>query len=88
MAMVLANDETDYSIKPQNSTPALDTSSWPLLLKGYSDRKTLHLWLLEALQLINASSAHSNRAFHAHSVWLHSTEARPEILHQLRCDQP
>ncbi|SLM38994.1 centromere microtubule-binding protein cbf5 [Lasallia pustulata] len=35
MAMVLANDETDYSIKPENATPALDTSTWPLLLKGY-----------------------------------------------------
>ena len=35
MAMVLANDENDYSIKPEATTPALDTSSWPLLLKGY-----------------------------------------------------
>ncbi|MCJ1256698.1 centromere/microtubule-binding protein cbf5 [Lignoscripta atroalba] len=35
MAMVLANDEADYSIKPEAATPALDTSSWPLLLKGY-----------------------------------------------------
>ena len=25
----------DYTIKPQSSTPALDTSSWPLLLKNY-----------------------------------------------------
>jgi len=33
--MVLANDEADYAIKPEASTPALDTSSWPLLLKGY-----------------------------------------------------
>ncbi|KAM3504213.1 hypothetical protein MY10362_003705 [Beauveria mimosiformis] len=27
--------EEDYSIKPQASTPALDTSNWPLLLKNY-----------------------------------------------------
>ena len=39
--MVLANEEKDYSIKPEASTPALDTSSWPLLLKGYDKRKTL-----------------------------------------------
>ena len=39
MAMVLANDETDYSIKPEATTPALDTSTWPLLLKGYDKRK-------------------------------------------------
>ncbi|RDA93427.1 hypothetical protein CP533_2616 [Ophiocordyceps camponoti-saundersi (nom. inval.)] len=28
-------DEKDYAIKPQPVTPALDTSSWPLLLKNY-----------------------------------------------------
>jgi hypothetical protein len=39
MAMVLANDEADYAIKPEASTPALDTSSWPLLLKGYDKCK-------------------------------------------------
>ena len=45
MAMVLANDEKDYSIKPENSTPALDTSTWPLLLKAYDKRlKTACYW--------------------------------------------
>ena len=38
MAMVLANDEADYSIKPEASTPALNTSDWPLLLKSYDKR--------------------------------------------------
>lgn len=38
MALVLANDEADYSIKPEAVTPALDTSSWPLLLKSYDKR--------------------------------------------------
>lgn len=28
--------DMDYSIKPQATTPLLDTSSWPLLLKDYS----------------------------------------------------
>lgn len=31
--------EEDYSIKPQAVTPAIDTSSWPLLLKNYDRRE-------------------------------------------------
>jgi H/ACA ribonucleoprotein complex subunit 4 len=27
--------EKDYSIKPESTTPKLDTSQWPLLLKNY-----------------------------------------------------
>lgn len=27
--------EVEYAIKPQNTVPALDTSTWPLLLKNY-----------------------------------------------------
>ena len=42
MAMVLANDEKDYSIKPEDTTPALDTSTWPLLLKGYDKCELLN----------------------------------------------
>lgn len=38
MAMVLANDERDYAIKPEASAPSLDTSTWPLLLKNYDKR--------------------------------------------------
>ncbi len=41
MALVLANDEADYSIKPETVTPALDTSSWPLLLKSYDKRMSI-----------------------------------------------
>jgi H/ACA ribonucleoprotein complex subunit 4 len=32
-------EEEDYSIKPQAATPALDTSTWPLLLKNYDKRE-------------------------------------------------
>ena len=39
MTMILDNGEKDYSIKPEASTPALDTSSWPLLLKNYNKRE-------------------------------------------------
>jgi len=51
MAMVLVNDEADYAIKPESSTPALDTSSWPLLLKGYDKRRSqiqLKQWAWDA----------------------------------------
>jgi hypothetical protein len=30
-----AAEEVEYSIKPENSTPAIPTSEWPLLLKNY-----------------------------------------------------
>ena len=46
MALVLANDEADYSIKPEAVTPSIDTSTWPLLLKGY-DKRTLPLLYAE-----------------------------------------
>ncbi|RKU45046.1 centromere/microtubule-binding protein cbf5 [Coniochaeta pulveracea] len=35
MSVVKAGAEEDFSIKPQATTPALDTSNWPLLLKNY-----------------------------------------------------
>jgi H/ACA ribonucleoprotein complex subunit 4 len=37
--MVVAQKETDtdYTIKPEAITPAVDTSSWPLLLKNYNN---------------------------------------------------
>jgi H/ACA ribonucleoprotein complex subunit 4 len=37
MAMVVAPKEVDYTIKPEAVTPAVDTSSWPLLLKNYNN---------------------------------------------------
>ena len=37
MAVVLAKgQEVDYTIKPEASTPAVDTSDWPLLLRNYN----------------------------------------------------
>ncbi|KAI9721455.1 MAG: centromere/microtubule-binding protein cbf5 [Candelaria pacifica] len=39
MAVVVANKEVDYSIKPEAITPAVDTSTWPLLLKNYDKRR-------------------------------------------------
>ena len=37
MALVKA-DEADYTIKPENITPKIDTSAWPLLLKNWDQR--------------------------------------------------
>lgn len=37
MAMIATKEEElDYSIKPEATTPVIDTSSWPLLLKNYN----------------------------------------------------
>ncbi len=37
MAVVPARgNEVDYTIKPEATTPAVDTSDWPLLLKNYN----------------------------------------------------
>jgi hypothetical protein len=38
MAMAVSQKEIDYSIKPEAVTPAVDTSTWPLLLKNYDKR--------------------------------------------------
>jgi hypothetical protein len=32
-------EEVEYSIKPENVTPAIPTSEWPLLLKHYDKRE-------------------------------------------------
>jgi H/ACA ribonucleoprotein complex subunit 4 len=40
MAKALGEKDADYSIKPENVTPQLDASQWPLLLKNYNKRKT------------------------------------------------
>lgn len=32
-------EEVEYSIKPENVTPAISTSEWPLLLKHYDKRE-------------------------------------------------
>ena len=38
MALIAIKDkDIDYSIKPEAVTPAVDTSTWPLLLKNYNN---------------------------------------------------
>ena len=41
--MGAAEEEADYSIKPENSAPAIPTSEWPLLLKNYDKCMELYL---------------------------------------------
>lgn len=36
MAVVVAKGEQDLIIKPESTTPTLDASKWPLLLKDYN----------------------------------------------------
>jgi H/ACA ribonucleoprotein complex subunit 4 len=36
-ALVLRGNDDEYVIKPEVVTPKVDTSSWPLLLKNYSE---------------------------------------------------
>jgi hypothetical protein len=48
MAMVVAQKEIDYTIKPEAVTPAVDTSSWPLLLQNYNNCTSANLQLLKS----------------------------------------
>lgn len=56
-----ADDE--YTIKPQASTPQLDTSNWPLLLKNYDKRKSSPPYLHLSLSFV--VPAHVNTRFSA-----------------------
>lgn len=38
MAVSVAKQEMDYTIKPEAATPAISTADWPLLLKNYEKR--------------------------------------------------
>lgn len=44
MALVAAQPDVDYTIKPQAITPSVDTSDWPLLLKNYDKRRTFRCY--------------------------------------------
>jgi len=40
MALVKAGEDLDMTIKPENITPSVDTSAWPLLLKNWEKCKS------------------------------------------------
>jgi hypothetical protein len=81
MALVTRNkdQEIDYSIKPEAVTPAIDTSTWPLLLKNYNN--CMCEYILGIGMLLTSSSIGSHWTFHAYSQWLHTFEERPQVVH-------
>lgn len=83
--------EEEYSIKPQAVTPAIDTSSWPLLLKNYDKRERRQCFarrsVLSGETLLTCCSACENGPFHTDSQWLLPVEARHQVVHQLWRDQ-
>lgn len=88
MAQVGKVDEVDYAIKPENVTPAIPTSEWPLLLKNYDKRELPeHGAAPGTRQLTSCGSTRENWAFHTHPMWMHAVETRPQILHLLRRHQ-
>lgn len=38
-----AAEDAEYTIVPENTKPAVNTSEWPLLLKNYDKRELLRL---------------------------------------------
>lgn len=38
MAVSVAKEEVEYTIKPEAATPSISTADWPLLLKNYDKR--------------------------------------------------
>jgi hypothetical protein len=43
---IVMAEEVEYSIKPENVTPAIPTSEWPLLLKNYDKREIPGFFIL------------------------------------------
>jgi hypothetical protein len=81
MALVTRNkdQEIDYSIKPEAVTPAIDTSTWPLLLKNYND--CMCECILGIGMLLTSSSTCSHWTLHTYSQWLHTFEEGPQVIH-------
>lgn len=84
--MVIAKKhEEDYTIKPEAVTPAVDTSSWPLLLKNYNNCMNIASILFQKLI---TPSARPYWTFHTDSQWVYPAQARLKVVHQLRCYKP
>lgn len=88
MAMVLANDEADYSIKPEASTPALNTSDWPLLLKSYDKCNDESCDAGIGCSCADLNSTCPYWSFYPNSLRMYSSKTRPQIVYQFWCDQP
>lgn len=56
MSVQAAKVDVEYSIKPEAVTPAVDTSTWPLLLKNYDKRKSFFPLLLSLREIIESAA--------------------------------
>lgn len=99
-----ADDSQDYAIKPQAVTPSIDTSTWPLLLKNYDKREYQLIGLgfrqgtregkrrrrmkQRKLTSIDFASSRPHRSLHPDPQWQLAFEARPQVVHLIRCHQP
>jgi hypothetical protein len=90
MAMTVAKKggDVDYSIKPEAVVPAVDTSTWPLLLKNY-DKREFDLGSMDrnirgcvcelhANSCLNSSRSHWT--LHPNPERLHATQERSQVI--------
>lgn len=70
----------DYTIKPQATAPAIDTSEWPLLLKHYDRCMTARTFFLKTILTIRSCSTCPNWPFRSYSSWLYAIEERLEAI--------
>jgi hypothetical protein len=52
MAVAVAKEEMDYTIKPEAGASTISTSEWPLLLKNY-DKRTFCILPISSQRLID-----------------------------------
>lgn len=90
MAMTVAKKggDVDYSIKPEAVVPAVDTSTWPLLLKNYDkrefdlgsmDRIYIEMYV-DCVLIVVLNSSRSHWTLHPNPERLHATQERSQVL--------
>ena len=80
--------EADYTIKPENTTPAISMSEFPLLLKNYDKREVYLCDRWEQYTNNKTCSSCTDKSFHTHPFWLRTPRARPEIVYLIWGNQP
>ena len=78
----------DYSIKPEAVVPAVDTSTWPLLLKNY-DKREFDLGSMDGIYMdmyvngvliVVLNSSRSHWTLHPNPERLHATQERSQVI--------
>lgn len=64
MALLKQDDGEEKIIKPDATTPAIDTSGWPLLLRNWDQCKFRTLFLKSVCDTHLHDSTRANRALH------------------------